>query len=539
MANKIFNKNSVYEGSSQAKAKRDKPHNKRQKTDNTLVHFDENASGVTKFDFDPYYGKQIDEVTSACQQSVEIMLEETNIEHSTIYYYCSAGMANFLPFCQLMATGLQRPLQLADIDKSLLGQFITHLKASDAGYTSQKNYYTYTKSVIKKMAQLKWIEGTGLYPKNPFPNSNKHKKGQKTLSKKERHQVVHALKAELKIILNGTQSMTSYELTVCMLAIAARSGINPQPLIELPLDCIQPHPLKSSRFLLVSYKRRGNTTHIQSLRKTEDIELMNTVMPDVVVIIEAVIRRNESIRKVSLDYSNDVFVFEHEDNRTKGRITLVSKKRLDYGIKTFSQKHQLTNDMGQSLQLNIMRLRKTFENRIFHLSGGDPWVTAKLGGHSLKVSNDHYLEAPEDAEKNFRFYGEVRTQELLQSPEIKTLPAENTPVSKCRDPLKGHFAPKAEGEYCTNFLACVRCRSFVVTGDDLYRLYSFYWLVVYERNTIGVKNWSNYFAHVIRIIDKEIAPKFDAVLVQTARDKAKANPHPFWKNLKLPQGEAV
>ena len=433
---------------------------------------------------------------------------------------------------------MQRSLQLSDIDKSLLEQFISDLKAREISKPTQKNYYDSTKSVLKKAGKLKWIDDGGLYPKNPFPSANKGNKGQKMLSKKERHQVVHALKKEVAHILEGTLPLTSYELAVCMLGIAARSGINPTPLMELPLECIQPHPLKSSRFLLVSYKRRGNTTHIQSLRKTEDIELMNTVMPDVVVMIETVIRRNESVRKLSADYDHDVFVYESR-GATKGAISRISRNMLNEGIKTFTQKYQLTNDMRLPLKLNVMRLRKTFENRIFQLSGGDPWVTAKLGGHSLKVSNDHYLDAPEDSEKNFRFYGEIRTNELLQSSEVETLPAENTPVSKCKDPLKGHFAPKATGEYCTNFLACVRCRSFVVTGDDLYRLFSFYWLVVYERNTIGAKKWSKYFAHIIRIIEQDIALQFDAELVQAARDKAKYTPHPFWKNLKLPQGEAV
>jgi hypothetical protein len=121
------------------------------------------------------------------------------------------------------------------------------------------------------------------------------------------------------------------------------------------------------------------------------------------------------------------------------------------------------------MTVNLMRLRKTFENRIWMLSGQDPIATARLGGLSLKVSNDHYLEAPPEAEKNFRLLGEVLTRELLDTPEVVTLPAENTPVSQCRDSLNGQFAPHANGERCTNFLACVRCRSFVVTEDDLYR----------------------------------------------------------------------
>ena len=72
----------------------------------------------------------------------------------------------------------------------------------------------------------------------------------------------------------------------------------------------------------------------------------------------------------------------------------------------------------------------------------------------------------------------------------------------------------------------------VVTKEDLYRLFSFYWLIVYEREQIGAKRWRKYFAHIIRIIDRDIVPKFDADAdyVSTIRAEAQANPHPFWKN---------
>ncbi|KZZ37649.1 hypothetical protein A3755_27900 [Oleiphilus sp. HI0085] len=78
----------------------------------------------------------------------------------------------------------------------------------------------------------------------------------------------------------------------------------------------------------------------------------------------------------------------------------------------------------------------------------------------------------------------------------------------------------------------------VVTKEDIYRLFSFYWLLVYEREQIGAKRWKKYFAHIIRIIDNEIATQFDPEYVQTVRAEAEANPHPAWKHRQQLEGVA-
>lgn len=38
------------------------------------------------------------------------------------------------------------------------------------------------------------------------------------------------------------------------------------------------------------------------------------------------------------------------------------------------------------------------------------------------------------------------------------------------------------------------------------------------------------YRHIIKIIDEKILPKFDKSTVVAAREKARQNPHPFWKD---------
>lgn len=506
-----------------------------------VVHLPENAGTVRNLDFGKHYGHGCDLLVYAAQHVIErmtkacIVSDGKTLSPSSIADYFRKGLSVFLPFCATVANSLGRELRLEDLDRHLIDQFIAHLQQSGMGLVSQKNRYTCAKSVLVAMGQSGWI-AKNIFPRNPFPHANLSQIGESALSESERASVLRALKADMRTIIQGSGSLTHDELVVCLLAIAARTGINPTPALELLTDCLQPHPVKADRYVLVYFKRRGNNTHIRSLRRTADIESMVSALPDVARIIDLVRERNASTRQTS-NYPKNLFVFGPRHNCTpkeRGRLTV---NALNRGIDNFLDKHRLSDADGRPLKLNVMRLRKTFENRLFTLSGQDPFLTAKLVGHTLKVSNDHYLEAPESAEKDWRLMGEVRTKELLNYDMVPPLPAQNTPVASCRDTLNGEFAPK-NGEHCQKFLACFRCRSFVVTGDDLYRIYSLYWMLVRIRKTIGAGAWKRVYGHIIRIIDNEIALKFGAEMVTIQRHRAKIDPHPFWKNVEQLEGAA-
>ncbi|MBT5231869.1 MAG: hypothetical protein HOM11_16520 [Methylococcales bacterium] len=488
----------------------------------TAVHFGPNATGSQNFDFSQHYGQGFDAITNAVQQTIEIMLSESKPQASTVSKYCYSGYKNFADYLVIYRSALSLDLGLSDITPELLQNYIQHLKIHYPNGASAKNHYTHIKSILVKMQKMAWFERFD-FPKNPFPYSNRKMKGQTAFSKAERRRVANALKIDINEILKKSDPLTSYELTVCLLGIALRSGMNTTPLLEMTIDSIQDHPLKENRKLLVLYKRRGNATHIQSLRHAKSVENAQTVLADVAVIAAHIIRVNAPLRaKIGSDL---VFSYQSTKGDNAGEITSLSDQLILYYIKPWVKQHQLKNDNCDALKVNISRFRKTFENRIWALSGGDPFVTAAMSNHTVSTSVTHYLEAPKEAEKNFNYMGKIRTDELLGS-----VIENNTPVSKCSN------SPKTDKNgnkiYCTDFLSCIRCRNMVVTKEDLYRLFSFYWLIVYEREQIGAKRWRKYFAHIIRIIDRDIVPKFDADAdyVSTIRAEAQANPHPFWKN---------
>jgi hypothetical protein len=194
--------------------------------------------------------------------------------------------------------------------------------------------------------------------------------------------------------------------------------------------------------------------------------------------------------------------------------------------------YALTDRSGKPLRINVSRLRKTFVNRINEILDGDIHTTAIAAGNTPQVTDQHYLEPSEDTRTNFRFMGEILVAELLSS----TLGAtERTPVGRCSDPQNGAYAPKRDGAVCFRFFDCLRCRNYVVTGDDLYRVFSFYWRVYEERSQMSVRKWEKRFAYIVRLIDRDVIARgiekrvFGVPEVNEAKERARRDPHPYWR----------
>lgn len=490
---------------------------------NTVLQLGENATSARTYDFGNHYGLGFDDIISAYQQTVGYLLHSPNCTTSSLVSYCFHGLRSFAQYLQFNREAIGRDLTQDDITEHLIDGYISHLKKlhPESEGTTAKNKYTFTKTILKTQQQLGWLQQFD-FPRNPFPNSNQSKQGYGIFSEGELKCVASALRADAKDALNKTKPLNSYELTILLLAIALRTGMNTTPLLEMTTDAISDHPFKENRKLLTLFKRRGNATQIQSIRWSEEKPTVRDVLPDVGGIVNHIIATNSEARKAA--ESELVFVYTHGN-----KPTLLAGTTLTQNIKKWRDKHGLLSDDGTPLNTNISRFRKTFENKIYELSGHDPFITAKLSNSSVKVTDSHYLKAPEHAERDFRLLGEIRVKEILGT---ETSAESNTPVAKCALPANNEQTDSAN--FCTDFFSCVICKNMVVTGDDLYRLFSFYWLIVSERDNIGAKKWKKHFAHIVRIIDNEIAPKFDVDLVSETKQKAKEDPHPAWQHRSQP-----
>ena len=508
----------------------------------TLIAFGRNATGSRSFDFAPWYGSGIDPITYACQRQIERFLagQDTTVEVSTVVNYCRAGLRNFLDYLLLRAIAFGYELTLADIDRALIDGYLGHLVGQGVVTTSQKRFYDCTKSVLLALGQRGLIAlvaagDAATFPRNPFPNNNQKVKGETPLPKAQRHALAAAVKQAVMPIWRDDVPLTGELLTYALLIVALHTGRNTTPLLEMGRDCLRAHPKDNSTFLIL-WKRRGHNTSKVVLRGESTNERLLESTPTIKINVERLIRhviaRTEPLRaEAPDDLQARVWLYRSRGNEGTGQVTALSDNTLQYGNQKLVANYGLTDSDGQPLRINISRLRKTFANRIFEILDGDLATTAIALGNTPQVAGRNYLLPDEDAKRNWRFMGDVMVEELLTYTIGTTY---KTPMGHCSDPVNGQYAPKREGATCINFLNCLRCRHYAVTGNDLHKLFSFYFRVFAERMHMDKRRWTREYAHIPRLIDDYIVAEglrrgvFKLAAVETARERARIEPHPFW-----------
>jgi len=527
----------------------------------TLIRFPHSAVGRRTYDFAPHYGVGIDEITYACQRQLERFLarQDAEVETSTIIGY-ARGLHVFLPYLSLRAMALQRRLTLADIDRGTIDGYLRHLVDSGVTKPSQKARYDFTKSVLVALGRRGLIRvipsgEERTFPANPFPKIAQSLKGEKPLSRRERQAFAAAVKTAVMPIFRDDVEVTSTLLAYALLIVALHTGRNTTPLLEMRVDCLRPHPKENTHFLVL-WKRRGHNTSKVALRGDSSadrtIEALPSVKVPVVRLINRVIELTAPLQtEVAPHLSGRVWLYRSRRKQEYGSVAALADSTIGIAISELAANSKLVDVDGEPLRINISRLRKTFANRIFEILDGDLGSTAIALGNTPEVASRNYLRPDENSKRNWKFLGEVLTKELL----TRTIGAtERTPTGRCTDSTGGQYAPKRrDGTTCFAFLDCLRCRNYVVTADDLYRLFSFYWRVLRERASMDAGLWERHYAHIPRLIDRDVIEAgiqrriFTLAEVDKARNRARNDPHPFWKfdsvasldTFRLPQVEDV
>jgi hypothetical protein len=344
----------------------------------------------------------------------------------------------------------------------------------------------------------------------------------------EREGVCRALKKELLVVCNDQEGLNETDrLVVLLIAICLRTGRNPTPMLDLSRDAIDPHPLKETWGVLRTMKYRAGGGE------------RTPVSPDVIFLYRQALRLSEQyVSRAPEQWKDRVWLFREDvyGRHRPGPVRLLNLSTLANCIHRFVERNELQSEAGTVLTLNVSRLRKTLANRVWRLSGGDPLAVARLMGHTARISDRHYLLPTPEMERNHKFVGEALVS--TWSGREKTAPddpirvaAEQTPVGRCRDPYMGALAPK-DGRACMDFLSCFRCPSYVLVDEqaDLWRLYSFYWFLVSERSRVGASRWAKVYGWIVRLIDEQVTARFDPARVKAAREKARVQPHPFWRD---------
>lgn len=497
-------------------------------------------------DFGEWYGIGIDEVTYAFQEQITRFLakQDADVQVFTVVTYC-AGLNLFLEYIAFCSQAYEREIGLVDIDRNLIDGFLLFLRARYSSTVTQKGYYSTSKAVLLALGRrgLLRIENKGddtTFPRNPFPHNDRSVVGEQPYSPKERKAVAIALKNSIQPLFAKDVIVTSKLLTSALLITALYTGRNTLPLLEMAPQALVDHP-KGDRAFLFLHKRRGRRIYKATLRKDLPAETRADAAATAGNGVERMLRRvidlTEPLRQEAPEgLRNRVWVFRSQRGTRTGKmigeVLALTPNSMGRNAIGLAEEYDLRDDNGDRLRINVSRLRKTFVNRMYELLDGNLALTAIAAGNTPRVTGTSYLRPGHEAKKNWRFMGEVLVEEL----KTNTIGAtEKTPSGGCSDNRSGEYAPSSADSVCTSFLNCVRCRNYVVTGDDLYRVFSLYWRVLAERSHIAPRQWKQQFSHIARIIDRDVIQAgleqgvFKQKDVDAARDRARIEPHPFWK----------
>jgi hypothetical protein len=473
------------------------------------------------------------------------------ITDATIHNLNDSGIATIFKFIDSTKVEL---LSIEDMDEETFITLVSWLKRSKnqrtgepISYVTARSRYTTITTILSFYAS-RGLFDKRLLPVNPFPNTNRSGKGTQSYSKNEMTQIMRALFAEYKALKLGASELTPrLQLAVYQLLITAKTGINQKPLEEATRDCLQPHPLRPDKaMVMLTRKRRGMNTHALSIRQSEEIENINGVPTKVAKLLtEAIGMTAHLCNHASPVDKEKIWLYESGKN---SHVVAFKSTYLTGASKSISRLHNIVDDAGEPITISSQRLRKTFATRIWQLTNGDVWKTARILGNTPKITDRHYLEVTPEMERTHHFVGkalEINIRGMQANPNIIATFSEetglsekeaqavlsgenNTGVSRCSSPYNGKYA-KGDGTPCTRFLECFRCPNQIVLESDLYRLFSFYWLILKERNAIGRKRWKKLYSWVIREIDGSISNQFSVTAVAEAKQAAMINPHPMWK----------
>lgn len=493
-----------------------------------IIRFPKNEAGRKSHDFSAHLGRSIDAVVEGFKEQIERFLDgrDRHLSFATILGCCSC-VPYFFEYLAGIAEVRGKEILISDINRSVVVGFIAFLKQSETRVGDHRRKYSFVKLVVSVLESRSLLSIEGGYPKNPFPNSNKLVRPSKPYSKRERTDIARALKLEvIQALQQKPGDLTSEQISNCLVAIALRTGRNETPLLEMRVDALRPH-YKPGMRTLVLRKRRASRDW--ALPQQEWIEQGTAVLPGTVRIVERMIELTAPLRADAEDeIRNRLWLYRSRGAKSCGEVVTLTKAALQASCKKLSKRHNLLDEQGGELSVNLRRLRKTFSNRVYELSGQDIAVAAKAAGHTPRVAATSYLSPDEQSQENWRFMGEAFVRDLTSASPIAA-----TPAGRCKDQYRGEYAPK-NGATCISFINCFRCSAYVVTPEDLYKVLSLYRLIAVERERVGRARWNRVFANILRTIDRDIIGEgirrglLTMGNVEEARRRSAVDPHPFW-----------
>ena len=512
--------------------------------ESALIELPPNPRSYRVLDLSPWLGRGFDDWVCAFVNVIRALLGSGNYSVATIVSFDANGVRYFMRF--LIDVQPSKPLtKPSALRRTDIDRYVAWLKLKYPNGATAKNHYSATKSLLGALIHYGFIDEKpeALFPSNPFSMNGTVMKAEEPLSSSEMQRLATALKDDLAAIHhNRFQGNDSEAMTVLLLLVAMRTGINATPLIEMTRDCLRPHPFMPNMMLIQTFKRRGKGAQSHSIRQTQVHDTQNSIPMDGVAVLKKALKITESLTELAPDaIRKRIWLYRSSQYGKANYITALTSGTSAEAVRSIVMRHALTADVGSPLRVTTGRLRKTMENRLWRLSDGDLMAVASVMGHSPRVADNHYLRLDERTKvEGAKFIGEAFPAKLRgESPTQTVIPVQAvdltpTPTGSCKDSLHGALAPGDGATHCEQFTHCLGCASYAIVGTvkDLHRLFSYQAFLLGELSYYSSDEWSEWRDHhrsLITLIDQFTSEHFPTTVVQQAKTLAQDRPHPFWQ----------
>ena len=519
--------------------------------------------GSLTFDFNPFCENGREELAMHFRDALWALRRQNS--GRTLEDIGKRGIMTFWRFLDCLEADGSPVTRLNQIDHRFLNLYIDWLgqqscvtgkrKGKLWKVATRRSRYFHLKTVLNNRCKCvpESVSPHLKFPTNPFPRSHRSGEEPTPYTDTEHERIVKAVHEDLDRFHAGKWDEPEHQvLAIHLLAFALLSGRNPQPLLELRRgEQSVRESMIPGRVELRTTKYRGQTTHVTSYLKADnslDPEHFRSLVPaDFEAHFESLCQHTEPLVKDANSEDKEcVFLYRLRKGNRKGHVVRWYDGVARASLNSFVTRHDLRDDQGKHLALNISRIRVTFGTRLYEKTR-DLLQTSRALGHSrVEITSRRYVGVTPEAKRNFSIVvrampgwatskSKKRAKELSKELNVSLEIAKNlleggfnNLTSRCSTPFV------KEGKKCQGWWSCLDeggCPSAVVFEDDLYKVYSMYFCVLNLRARYGEYLWMRLYGNIINTVDNVIAPKFDPKVVDAAKSKAKEKPHPAWKSL--------
>ncbi|MFV2949466.1 hypothetical protein [Pseudomonas japonica] len=293
------------------------------------------------------------------------------------------------------------------------------------------------------------------------------------------------------------------------LAIMIHAAGNPDPIVELRRDCLQPLPLLDDRQALVWFKARANSIQRRTFSNLDRFE------PP--ALVREIMQWNDRLVPLAPAALRDrLFLYKS----VRG-VTALSSTAVKHMLKGFCLRHGLPRFSLASIRPGVLTS--------FYRASGDLRRASAVANHANLSTTVRYVHTPEVLALNqtriaglqSAFIGHVQ-RHATRPPKAneQTLKDIDVPGGQvvsmfgfdCLDPYAGMAPGSHRGELCTHFMGCFTCPNAIITAQPstLARLLQARDHLRAAATSLHPARWQAFYAPQLRILEEDILPRFAA-----------------------------